>query len=81
MFSDALRFWFDRGVDGFRVDAVWPVGKDPALPDAPPLAPGPMQCAHAVSGAILLAAVARQPEKAPDKYRQFIEMGLELAQK
>ncbi len=40
MFTDALRFWFDRGVDGFRVDAVWPVGKDPALPDAPPLAPG-----------------------------------------
>ena len=33
MFADALRFWFDRGVDGFRVDAVWPVGKDPDLPD------------------------------------------------
>ena len=40
MFADALRFWFDRGVDGFRVDAVWPVGKDPDLPDCPPLAPG-----------------------------------------
>ncbi len=40
MFSDALRFWFDRGVDGFRVDAVWPVGKDPDLPDCPPLRPG-----------------------------------------
>ena len=40
MFADTLRFWFDRGVDGFRVDAVWPIGKHPDLPDCPPLAPG-----------------------------------------
>ena len=39
MFADALRFWFDRGVDGFRVDAVWPVGKDPDLPDWTPATP------------------------------------------
>ena len=39
MFADALRFWFDRGVDGFRVDAVWPVGKDPDLPDWTPRTP------------------------------------------
>ena len=31
-----LTFWFDRGVDGFRVDAVTVVGKHPGLPDAPP---------------------------------------------
>lgn len=40
MFADALRFWFDRGVDGFRVDAVWPIAKHPDLPDAPELGPG-----------------------------------------
>jgi alpha-glucosidase len=31
-----LDFWLDRGVDGFRVDVVHALGKDPALPDAPP---------------------------------------------
>lgn len=40
LFDDTLRFWFDRGVDGFRVDAVPPVGKHPDLPDAPPLEAG-----------------------------------------
>ena len=31
-----LRFWLARGVDGFRVDVVHGLGKDPALPDLPP---------------------------------------------
>jgi alpha-glucosidase len=31
-----VRFWLDRGVDGFRVDVVHALGKDPALPDEPP---------------------------------------------
>ena len=33
---DTLRFWLDRGVDGFRMDVVHCIGKDPALPDDPP---------------------------------------------
>jgi alpha-glucosidase len=40
LFRDVLRFWADRGVEGFRVDAVHPVGKAPGMPDAPPLGPG-----------------------------------------
>jgi alpha-glucosidase len=33
---DTLRFWLDRGVDGFRMDVVHLIGKDPGLPDDPP---------------------------------------------
>ena len=33
--EDTLRFWLDRGVDGFRMDVVHLIGKDPALPDEP----------------------------------------------
>jgi len=32
-FLDVLRFWFDRGVDGFRIDVGHGLVKDPALPD------------------------------------------------
>lgn len=30
-----LRFWLDRGVDGFRADVIHCIGKDPTLPDDP----------------------------------------------
>ena len=33
---DALRFWLRRGVDGFRVDVIWHLMKDPDLRDNPP---------------------------------------------
>jgi alpha-glucosidase len=35
-FDRMLRFWFDRGVEGFRIDAVSVTGKDPELPDMDP---------------------------------------------
>jgi len=31
-----LRFWLERGVDGFRADVIHCIGKDPELPDDPP---------------------------------------------
>jgi alpha-glucosidase len=32
-FEDVLRFWFDRGVDGFRIDVAHSLTKEPGLPD------------------------------------------------
>ena len=31
-----LRFWFDRGVDGFRIDVLWHMVKHADFPDNPP---------------------------------------------
>ena len=36
---DVLRFWLDRGVDGFRVDVIHKLIKDEARRDNPPLDP------------------------------------------
>lgn len=33
---DAMRFWLDRGVDGFRLDALDLLVKNPEFPDNPP---------------------------------------------
>jgi alpha-glucosidase len=33
MFDDVLRTWFDRGVDGFRIDVAYAMVKHPDLPD------------------------------------------------
>ena len=32
---DVLRFWLDRGVDGFRMDVLWHIIKAEGLPDNP----------------------------------------------
>lgn len=32
---DVLRFWFDRGVDGFRIDVLWHMIKHADFPDNP----------------------------------------------
>jgi len=33
---DNMRFWFDRGVDGFRIDVLWHMVKADGPPDNPP---------------------------------------------
>ena len=32
---DILRFWLDKGIDGFRMDVITLISKDPAFPDGP----------------------------------------------
>jgi alpha-glucosidase len=33
---DVMRFWFDRGADGFRIDVLWHLVKAADFPDNPP---------------------------------------------
>ena len=40
-FESVLRFWFDRGVDGIRIDSAALLAKDPALPEVDPAGPHP----------------------------------------
>lgn len=42
---EVLRFWLDRGVDGFRADVLHTIGKFPELPDDPPAVAGIPHCA------------------------------------
>jgi glycosidase len=39
-FESILRFWFSRGVDGFRIDVAHGLAKDPELPNLPPKSAG-----------------------------------------
>jgi hypothetical protein len=50
-----------------------------APPDAPPLPPGEFMTAKAVSGSVTLAAVGTEPERAVEKFVEFVKVGLEVA--
>jgi alpha-glucosidase len=57
---DALRFWLDRGVDGFRVDVIWLLMKDDQFRDNPPN-PG-WEPGHASIGRLQQLYSADRPE-------------------
>jgi Family of unknown function (DUF6931)/FHA domain len=63
---------------GWAAMAAFWSGGSMAPPHAPVVPPGPTLTAHAAGGAVMLAAVARQPEKAPEKYAKFLQIGREL---
>lgn len=42
---DMMRWWLDKGVDGFRMDVINLISKVPGLPDAPVTGPGRYQWA------------------------------------
>ncbi len=52
-----------------------------APPDAPVTPPGEFMTAQAVAGAVTLAAVTVDPEHAPDHFREYLQLGLEVAER
>jgi hypothetical protein len=49
-----------------------------APPEAPVVPPGKFLTAKAVSGAVIFAAVAQEPERAPEKFKSFVAQGVEV---
>jgi hypothetical protein len=50
-----------------------------APPNLPAVPPGEHLTAHGVAGAVMLAAVLAQPERAAEKHHRFLTLGLEVA--
>jgi hypothetical protein len=50
-------------------------------PDTPANPPGEFMTAKAVAGAVMLAAVATEPEKASEKYQAFLAQAIEVTRK
>lgn len=64
--EDVLRFWFDRGVAGIRIDSAALLVKDPALPELPE--PGAASGAHPHVDRDELHDVYRAWRKVADSY-------------
>ena len=58
--------------------AVFFSGGSIAPPNLPEVQPGELLTAKSVACAVTLAAVMKEPEKAPEKYRDFLRRGMEL---
>lgn len=50
-----------------------------APPSAPPVPPDEFMTAKAVAGSVTLAAVTVEPERAVEKFNEFVKVGLEVA--
>lgn len=61
--------------------AVFLSGGSLAAPGAPEVPPGEYLSAKMVSGAVVVAALATEPEKGPEKFQSFISQGLEVARR
>ena len=56
----------------FSAAAAWLRPRRRAVP------PGEFLAAKAVAGAVIFAAVAKEPERAPEKFRSFVAQGVEV---
>jgi alpha-glucosidase len=72
-FEDVLRFWFDRGADGIRIDSAALLTKDAALPEvAPDEPPGPR---HPYSDRDDVHDVYRSWRAVADEYQARVLIG------
>ncbi len=69
---------FDNAVAWAAMAAFWSDGSM-APENLPVVPPADNLCSKAVSGAVMLAAVLKQPEKAQDKYRFFLQQAVDIA--
>jgi hypothetical protein len=61
--------------------AAFMSGGSLAPPETPPVPPGEFMTAKAVSGSVTLAAVVQEPDKAPEKFAEFMKLGIEVAER
>ena len=61
-FADVIRFWLERGVDGFRVDAIERIMKDAELRDDPPASAEPPLPLHPEQAALDTVHSRNDPE-------------------
>ncbi|MCI0461363.1 MAG: hypothetical protein L0Z62_30815 [Gemmataceae bacterium] len=77
-FAAAQAVGFGTPAGCAAVAAFWSGGSlGPA--NIPPIPPAEHLTAQGVAGAVLLAAVLHEPEKAGEKYRRFVALGKEVA--
>jgi Family of unknown function (DUF6931) len=61
--------------------AAFLAGDSLAPPNVQAVPPGEFDAAKAITGAIMMAAVVTEPEKAPEKFQAAIQQGLEVVNK
>ncbi|HYE35614.1 DUF6931 family protein [Methylocaldum sp.] len=77
-FTAAEAHQFQGPASWAAMAAFWS-GGSMAPPEAPAVPPADNLTGKAVAGAVMLAAVQVEPEKAPAKYRRFLEQGIDIA--
>ncbi|QRR01115.1 alpha-amylase family glycosyl hydrolase [Dyadobacter sandarakinus] len=59
---DVMRFWLDKGIDGFRVDVMWHMIKDKQLRDNPPAPESPYNAGDLIYDHYIPVYSTDQPE-------------------
>lgn len=77
-FATAQATQFDHPASWAAMAAFWS-GGSMAPPEVPAVPPADNLAGKAVAGAVLLAAVRTEPEKAAEKYLRFLEQGIDIA--